>query len=105
MLIFVIFALITFCVGFVTWGYLWPKGINEVLFYGPIEREEVNMLNKHSGDNDPVQIKKIVKLDHRRILDKLQKQGSKIENLEEQMDKLQKQNEEILSILRKMKSS
>merc|ERR1712113_1211731 len=27
MIIFVIFAFVAFCLGLVTWGYLWPKGI------------------------------------------------------------------------------
>ncbi len=103
MVIFVILVIISLCLGFVTFGYLWPKAINEVLFFGPIEKKDEIEKQFEADDQTRSQDNKLDKLDHKRILDRLHMQGSKIEMLESKMDALQQQNKEMISILKKMK--
>ncbi len=78
----VIVFILMFCLGFVSFGLLWPNEVNKMLFYGPIDRKTKRNNGKAKA------LPAVEKASH--AVEK-----SKIDMLEQQLVYLKQQNAEM----------
>jgi hypothetical protein len=84
-------AVVIFVLGLVSFGFLWPKEMNEVLFFGPVNTDGHKVDDKSEQENQVLKNK----------VERLEKQVSNIERLvEKQVSNLERLEDLLLQIVK-----
>ena len=81
-----IYAVVVFVLGLVSFGFFWPKEMNEILFFGPVNKDGHKVGGKSEQENHVLKNK----------IERLEKQGvSNIEMLEKQVNNNERLEEQV----------
>jgi hypothetical protein len=91
-----IYAVVVFVLGLVSFGFFWPKEMNKVLFFGPVNKDGHKVGGKSEQENHVLK-NKIERLEKQGVsnIEMLEKQVNNIERLEKQVNNIERLEEQV----------